>query len=116
MNDKVKVTYLCGNETYEIWVTPGTKLREALLEGGFSPYTRYTQHKNCGGNGICATCGVWLQDPCPEPTHWHDKIAKQHGYPRLSCQVVVKEDLTVEAVEGKLLWGLREMRNRKKKS
>ena len=56
------------------------------------------------------------QDPAPEPVHWHDKIAKKHGYPRLSCQISVDKDLTVEAVEGKLLWGLREMRERKKKS
>ena len=115
MNEKVKVEYRLGDETHTIYAKKGSTLREVLIDAGFSPYTRYTQNKNCGGNGICATCGVWLVGDSHQPTHWHDKIALKHGYPRLSCQIRLQEDLVVEAVEGKALWGLREMRERKKK-
>ncbi|MEM6628597.1 MAG: (2Fe-2S)-binding protein [Bacteroidota bacterium] len=114
MKDHVKVVYVLGNQKYTFWAKKGTSLREALIIEGFSPYTKYTQNKNCGGLGVCATCGVWIQGKEPEPTHWHDKIAKKHGYPRLSCQIKLNADIIVEAVAGKALWGLRDMRERKK--
>ena len=114
MNEKVKVEYRIGDESHIIFAKKGSLLREVLLQEGFSPYTKYTQNKNCGGNGICATCGVWLIGECPAPVHWHDKIALKHGYPRLSCQIRLEEDIIVEAVAGKAIWGLREMRDRKK--
>lgn len=85
----------------------GANLRRLLLEHGFSPYTRVTERLNCGGRGLCATCGVRFDDP-PEPTHWHDRLAARFGYPRLSCQITVDEDTTVELVEDKRIWGGRE--------
>jgi hypothetical protein len=49
---------------------------------------------------------VWLPEG-PPPTHWHDKLAALFGYPRLTCQVTVAQPITVEMIEGKLIWGQR---------
>lgn len=85
-------------------VETGTNLRQALLRQGLSPYTMYTKKVNCGGNGICATCGVWIEAGAPLPQHWHDKAAERFGYARLSCQVKVEKDITIRQVE-KWIWG-----------
>nr|WP_304449457.1 2Fe-2S iron-sulfur cluster-binding protein [Halomarina sp. PSRA2] len=85
----------------------GTNLRDALLEAGLSPYTSLTRRANCGGRGLCATCGVRLLTP-HAPEHWHDRLAAHFGYPRLSCQVAVERDLRVALVEDKRVWGSRE--------
>lgn len=107
MIETVTFVYIEGKKKYTIETTRGITLREALLNAGISPYSPLTAGKNCGGLGLCATCGVWLHPPIPEPEHWHDKLALRYGYPRLSCQIKVSEPLIVEAVEGKLLWGTR---------
>lgn len=88
-------------------VRRGRVLRDVLREHDLSPYTRVTERANCGGRGICATCGVRLRVG-PEPTHWHDRLADRFGYPRLSCQVSVEEGMVVELDEEKLVWGRRE--------
>lgn len=96
-----------SDEPHEFEVQTGRNLREALLERGFSPYSRYTERANCGGRGLCATCGVRIDGLSP-PDHWHDRLAARFGYPRLSCQVTVTSDLTIRLVEDKLVWGSRE--------
>ncbi|MEM1115962.1 MAG: 2Fe-2S iron-sulfur cluster-binding protein [Bacteroidota bacterium] len=92
-------------ETHRLGVEAGAVLREALLEAGLSPYTGLTARANCGGRGLCATCGVWAE-PAPAPTHWHDRLAADWGYPRLSCQIRVEADLAVE-IPPKVVWGKR---------
>jgi ferredoxin len=89
-----------------ITVPVGANLRTVLLEAGYSPYTQLTERLNCGGNGLCATCGVWIDTNSPEPTHWHDKAAHRFGYPRLSCKITIEEPMTVRLVK-KLIWGSR---------
>lgn len=84
----------------------GRVLRDVLLEADYSPHGRYACTVNCGGNGLCATCGVRLADP-PEPDHWHDDLADRFGYPRLSCQLRVREGMHVQLLD-KRLWGRRE--------
>ena len=84
-------------------VAGGANLRRALLDAGLSPYVALTARANCGGRGLCATCGVWVQ-PAPPPQHWHDAMAARWGYPRLSCQITVREDLRVE-IPAKVVWG-----------
>jgi ferredoxin len=88
-------------------VPDGANLRRMLLQSGFTPYARVTQQLNCGGRGLCATCGVWLESNPPLPQHWHDRLAQQFGYPRLSCQVSVYADLTVRILPDKIIWGKR---------
>jgi ferredoxin len=105
--ETVTVTVVDGEERREFDVPTGTTLREALVDRGFSPYTRYTERLNCGGRGLCATCGVRVEYG-PPPRHWHDRLAARFGYPRLSCQVTVREDVTVSLVDDKRVWGGRE--------
>jgi ferredoxin len=85
----------------------GSILRDVLLDAGLSPYTRLTERLNCGGRGLCATCGVRL-DGGPTPEHWHDSLADRWGYPRLSCQVRLSEDVRVRLAE-KVVWGTRKL-------
>lgn len=89
-------------------VEKGANLRHVLLEHGFSPYTPVTKRLNCGGRGICATCGVWIEADAPAPQHWHDKLADGFGYPRLSCQVFLHADMTIRLVADKWIWGGRD--------
>ena len=93
-----------GNLT-TLKVKAGKNLREALLEANFGPYTSFTKKVNCGGNGICATCGVIIVEETTA-IHWHDRLAKRFGYPRLSCQINVKQDMKIK-IPKKLIWGNR---------
>lgn len=95
-----------GTET-ELTASDGQNLRELLLDAGFEVYAPAAKVANCGGRGICATCGVRVHredGTDPDATHWHDELAAQYGYPRLSCQLSVTEPLTVELIE-KRYWG-----------
>ena len=94
-----------GSTWHEVTLPDGTNLRRALLRHDLSPYTQWTQTLNCGGRGLCATCGVRLGDEAPSPTHWHDRLAAQYGYPRLSCQIIVDRPLTVYLLTDKRIWG-----------
>lgn len=87
-------------------VPDGTVLRDALLAAGLTPHSRAGRRLNCGGRGLCATCGVRVEE-APAPDHWHDALAARFGYPRLSCQVRVTGDMEVTVPE-KLVWGGRE--------
>ncbi|MEM6377360.1 MAG: 2Fe-2S iron-sulfur cluster binding domain-containing protein [Bacteroidota bacterium] len=111
MKSNVRITIYDLHGVEHRYVVPkGTNLRHALLEKGLSPYTSITEKLNCGGNGICATCGVWIEENAPEPQHWHDRMAERYGYPRLSCQITVESAITIRLVK-KQIWGGR----RKKK-
>jgi len=92
----------------KIEVNSGDNLRETLLAHGVSPYTSVTRRLNCGGRGLCATCGVWIDEAAPAPEHWHDRLAADFGYPRLSCQITVETDMTIRLVEDKVIWGGRD--------
>lgn len=107
--EEERVTVVVRHDTAEttLNVRRGRVLRDVLLEHGFSPYSRATERLNCGGRGLCATCGVRLRAG-PAADHWHDRLADQFGYPRLSCQVEVEEGMVVELDEEKLVWGRRE--------
>ncbi|MFC5972772.1 2Fe-2S iron-sulfur cluster-binding protein [Halomarina salina] len=101
--ERVELTVEHGEGTSVLSVPPGTNLRKALLNAGISPYTALTERANCGGRGLCATCGVRLLTP-RAPEHWHDRLAARFGYPRLSCQLTVTRDARVRTPE-KAVWG-----------
>ncbi len=106
-SDAVSVVVTAADgERRELAVERGRPLRDALLEAGLSPYTAATERLNCGGRGLCATCGVRLPDG-PPPDHPHDRLAARFGYPRLSCQVTVDRPMRVDLVD-KVVWGGRE--------
>ncbi len=104
--ETVRVVVDDGESEIELTVERGRVLRDVLLEAEVSPYSRLTERANCGGRGLCATCGVRVISDV-EPNHWHDRLAERFGYPRLSCQIVVEQDLRVEMVE-KVVWGSRQ--------
>ncbi|MDQ2073719.1 2Fe-2S iron-sulfur cluster-binding protein [Haloarcula sp. NS06] len=93
-------------ETHELTAERGAVLRDVLLDADLSPHGRYAKRVNCGGRGICATCGVRLAEP-PDPDHWHDDLADRFGYPRLSCQLQVRDGMRVKLLE-KRVWGSRQ--------
>ncbi|MFW5708668.1 MAG: 2Fe-2S iron-sulfur cluster-binding protein [Chloroflexota bacterium] len=108
MSGKCLITVLRGGERILLEVHRGANLRRELLAASFSPYTAITQRFNCGGRGICATCGVRVVDGEPLPQHWHDRIGARFGYPRLSCQITVEHNMTVRILEEKWIWGRRD--------
>ena len=107
MKESCRVVVVSDGAETELSVPVGQTLRDALLEAEHSPYGRLSTHANCGGRGLCATCGVRLVEEIT-PDHWHDRLAKRCGYPRLSCQVTVDRDMRVKLVDDKLVWGGRE--------
>jgi ferredoxin len=116
MSEQHTVTFIGRDgQRQTLMVAHGENLRRALLAAGISPYTRLTRVANCGGRGLCATCGVWVEGDAPKPEHWHDRAAEAFGYPRLSCQVRVTRDLTLKQVE-KWVWGGRRPRQRASKA
>jgi len=92
-------------EVHEIDCEAGRVLRDVLLDHDLSPHARLAV-TNCGGRGLCATCGVRIDDP-PAAAHWHDRLADRFGYPRLSCQITVEDGMHVLIPE-KRVWGRRE--------
>ena len=104
---QVRLRVWDGRRWHELKVPRGATLRDALLEHGLSPYAPAAQRLNCGGRGLCATCGVRLQADGPAPRHWHDRLADRFGYPRLSCQITVDRDLTIHLLPDKRFWGRR---------
>ena len=104
---KIAFVRLKHDEGESLLVAPlGTPLRDVLLANGFSPYTRLTERLNCGGRGLCGTCGVHFPESEPDPDHWHDRLADRFGYPRLSCRIPVDSDMTVRLPD-KIIWGSR---------
>jgi len=97
-----------GEQWHVLEASPGANLRELLLAHDLSPYTALTQSLNCGGRGLCATCGVRFEGAAPAPEHWHDRAAARYGYPRLSCQITIDRDLNVRLLPEKRVWGGRE--------
>lgn len=93
--------------TTRIHAEPGTVLRDVLRAAGLSPHSTVGRRVNCGGRGLCATCGVRVLEDDPDPEYWHDDLAARFGYPRLSCQLEVTDGLEVRIPE-KLVWGGRE--------
>lgn len=102
-NIPLRVYDLAGKR-HEFSVPPGSNLRHILRQNHLSPYVPLTEKLNCGGHGLCATCGVWIEEGVPEPEHWHDWAARRFGYPCLSCQITVDRPMTVRLVE-KWIWG-----------
>jgi ferredoxin len=102
------LTILIDAARHTVDVPHGANLRHVLLDAGFSPYARFTRHLNCGGRGLCATCGVWLETDASPPDHWHDQLAARFGYPRLSCQITITGDLTIRLLTDKWVWGARD--------
>ena len=106
VSKQVKLTVWKNRMKSDFLLPLGKNLRKVLIEKGVSPYSAFNNKINCRGNGLCATCGVFVMDSDPTPTHWHDRIARAFGYPRLSCQIEIREDMEIE-IPPKWIWGKR---------
>ena len=78
-------------------VVQGTKLTLALMDNGID-----LMHK-CGGKAKCTSCRVIFHAGEPEKmtVAEHDKLESKEnalGVVRLSCQITVEHDMTVEVV------------------
>jgi ferredoxin len=106
--DEETVPLTVRTEEYETTLSAprGANLRRTLLENGFDVYGTVSRLANCGGRGLCGTCGVRAEVAAgsPDPDHWHDRAAESWGYPRLSCQLTLDDPLTVSLVP-KVVWG-----------
>ena len=101
--ETVPLVVVDGDERAELDVKRGRNLRQTLLDAGLSPYAPATRRLNCGGRGLCATCGVRVREG-PPADHWHDQLADRFGYPRLSCRIAIDRPMTVALVD-KRVWG-----------
>jgi ferredoxin len=102
-----EVRVLIDEQEIVLQAEEGSNLRRLLLQNGITPYASLPNRVNCGGRGLCATCGVSIELGEPQPVHWHDKLAARFGYPRLSCQITVNGAITVRILTDKLIWGSR---------
>src|SRR5205823_13857527 len=94
----------------EIDVKAGTNLRQAATEAGISVYKGIDRYLNCWGFGLCGTCRVLVKkgmENLSAPTRRERFNLTMHpltmlariGHEdelRLSCQVVVNGDCTIE--------------------
>ena len=103
-----KVTFV--NEKVEIEVPHGANLRQEARKAGISVYKGLNKILNCRGLGLCGTCKVYIKKGMENlsPRTMREKI-KFNLFPlsmlaaighedeiRLSCQVQVNGDCTVE--------------------
>jgi ferredoxin len=107
MDGTIPVTVREDGEETVIEAERGAILRDVLRSNGVDVYGSVSRVTNCGGRGLCGTCGVRIEgaDGTAVPAAGlHDAAAKRWGYLRLSCRIRVTEPMTVELVE-KVLWG-----------
>lgn len=94
------------NEKKEFEVPEGSNLREQLTKQGISVYSGIDRYLNCRGNGLCGTCRVLVKkgmEGLTEKTRIEGiklgMMMTAIGHEdemRLSCQVRVNGDCTIE--------------------
>ncbi len=100
----IRVVFTSGQSEI-IKTNQGETIRDALLVNGINPHGKWAKRLNCGGNGLCATCGIKLLSNPIDANHLHDKLAHRYGYLRLSCQLTVETDMVILVDDNKSLWG-----------
>ena len=100
-----------ANEKKEIEVPQGANLRCEMLKAGIEVYPWLNRYLNCYGHGLCGTCKVLVKkgmENLSPKTSWERLNFNFHpltmmaalGHEdelRLSCQVQVNGDCTVES-------------------
>jgi len=99
-----KVTFV--KEKQEIEVPQGANLRKEAQKAGIAIYQGIDRLLNCRGNGLCGTCRVLvkkgMENLSPKGRLERFKLATMlssighEGEMRLSCQVQVNGDCTIE--------------------
>jgi ferredoxin len=98
------------NEKHEIEVEAGSNLRTAAEKAGITVYKGLSQYLNCMGHGLCGTCRVLVKSGMENlgsktvleklnfnlhPLTMLASIGHENEM-RLSCQVTVNGDCTVQ--------------------
>jgi ferredoxin len=102
------------NEKKEIEVPQGSNLRKEARQAGIEIYKGFDRYLNCRGNGLCGTCKVLVKKGMENLNH-RTLIERftLNAHPltmlayighedemRLSCQVQVNGDCTIETHPG----------------
>ena len=92
------VTYVAHDGSREdVEVPAGTTLKDGAIENGVEGIVA-----ECGGNAMCATCHVYVDDAwidrLPEPSEVEDELlestaSERTEASRLSCQIRVTDEL-----------------------
>ena len=99
-----------AKEKLELEVAAGANLREECRKAGVSVYNGMEQYLNCQGFGLCGTCLVFVKQGMENlsPKTLREKFnfaahpksmmltIDHEKEARLSCQVVVNGDCTIE--------------------
>lgn len=101
----ITIKYIDGADEKILKANKGDNLLQVLKSNQIDVYGSASSKINCGGNGLCATCGVYVISGRANSNHWHDQLAEKFGYPRLTCQIVLEEDLIIKKPERKIMWG-----------
>jgi len=104
-----------ANEKKEIEVPAGANLREELRKAGIPVYRGLSRFLNCHGLGLCGTCRVLvkkgMENLTPKTRRERFKLATaiasigHEDEMRLSCQVQVQGDCTIETRPAPNLYG-----------
>jgi 2Fe-2S ferredoxin len=92
------VTYVSSDgERDEVELTPGTTVKDGALENGVEGIVA-----ECGGNAMCATCHVYVDErwmeKLPERSDVEDELldstaCERTEASRLSCQIRMSDEL-----------------------
>jgi ferredoxin, 2Fe-2S len=92
------VTYVGSDgERDEVELEPGTTVKDGALENGVESIVA-----ECGGNAMCATCHVYVDEPwrerLPERSDVEDELldstaCERTDASRLSCQIRMTDEL-----------------------
>ena len=84
-----------------ILVPSGANLRESLLDADVTVYPFVNALLNCRGHGLCGTCRVKVvsgeENLTPRTTPEEKKLKGRKDL-RLSCQIAVRGDCTIQTL------------------
>jgi 2Fe-2S ferredoxin len=99
-----KITFV--NEKRDLEVPEGANLRQEAMKAGIEVYRGLDRYLNCRGNGLCGTCKVLVKKGMENLSSkgWLERfklatMLSSIGHEdemRLSCQVTVHGDCTIE--------------------
>ncbi|MEL6558769.1 MAG: 2Fe-2S iron-sulfur cluster-binding protein [Bacteroidota bacterium] len=101
----ITIKYIEDAKERVLKANKGDNLLQVLKSNHIDVYGSVSSKLNCGGNGLCATCGVYVISGDAKISHWHDQLAEKFGYPRLTCQIALEEDLIIKKPDRKIIWG-----------
>ena len=99
--ETLKVALADGAGTWTVECLKGQVLRDVLLQVNLDVYDMKDKMMNCGGGGVCGTCVMRMvvadDDGWePRPGMEEKRLKRYAPNARLSCNLVVEGDVTIE--------------------